>query len=55
MPGRILKCGCKHSSQDKLHGEGNRVFNQTKEQDGKVWRCSVCLKTTSFGEGDKKK
>ena len=34
----ISSCTCKHKEQDKLHGKGNRVFNQgTKE-----YRCTVC-------------
>lgn len=56
MPARIISCECKHVGQDNLHGPGRRVYNQTREQDGKVWRCSICLKTkTVGGEDDSKK
>lgn len=42
----IQKCTCKHDGQDKLHGNGNRVFNLTgKGPVGvKVYRCTVCGK-----------
>lgn len=38
----IKKCSCDHKGQDKLHGEGNRVHNETG--DGKKLRCTVCGK-----------
>jgi len=41
----IRKCVCKNESQDKLHGNGNRVMNIAGAP-GKVdkLRCTVCLK-----------
>jgi len=42
---KILKCTCKHEGQDKLHGPGKRVHNQTKDHD--VFRCTVCSKLRS--------
>lgn len=42
----IKKCSCKHEKQDKLHGEGKRVFNEC-QSDGrgkKTWKCTVCGK-----------
>lgn len=38
---KIIKCDCKHESQDKLYGRGYRVHNGTIS--GK-WRCTVCKK-----------
>ena len=41
----IKKCNCKHKAQDKLHGEGNRVHNETSGRSGtKGYRCTVCGK-----------
>ncbi len=34
----IAPHNCKHAGQDDLHGDGNRVWNSTKE--GR--RCSAC-------------
>lgn len=34
----IAKCSCKHPGQDKLHGPGMRVMNESK----KGLRCTVC-------------
>ena len=41
---KIMKCTCDHQFQDKTYGNGNRVFIQTKKSDGKLWRCTVCLR-----------
>ena len=41
----ISKCKCKHDGQDKLHGQGNRVFNRTAKAITKEvyeHRCTVC-------------
>ncbi len=39
----ILKCSCVHEAQDRLHGSGNRVHNQTKTEGGAVrGRCTIC-------------
>ena len=40
----ILKCKCKHSEQDKLHGNNMRVHNKTLSGKSRedVYRCSVC-------------
>lgn len=37
-------CGNKPHEQNKLHGPGNRVFNQTEKKDGnqQTARCTVC-------------
>lgn len=35
----IMKCNCKHDYQDKKHGYGNRVHNETGSGQG---RCTVC-------------
>ena len=57
MPAKILACkSCRpHAFQDEKYGVGMRLHNQTREQDGKVWRCSVCSSTKSLGDSDKKK
>lgn len=34
----ILPCTCIHAEQDKLHGKGRRVHNETKTSA----RCTVC-------------
>jgi hypothetical protein len=40
---KIAECRpqCKHNYQDKVY-DGKRVFNQTRMNDGKTYRCSVC-------------
>lgn len=39
----IVRCICSHEAQDKLHGSGNRVANECKENNGTVpHRCTVC-------------
>lgn len=39
----IKKCNCKNKGQDKLHGKGMRVMNQTyKGKSGSSYRCTVC-------------
>lgn len=44
----IKKCKCKHTAQDKLHGQGNRVFNESIEKDGRrIYKCTVCHRTVS--------
>lgn len=42
----VKSCTCAHAGQDKLHGQGQRVHNQTK----KGRRCTVCS-TESIGGG----
>ena len=41
---KIIKCTCKNNKQDKLHGEGNRVYNKTAKPKGTgyFFRCTVC-------------
>lgn len=41
----ISSCKCKHEQQDKLHGNGMRVFNprpKDPKKDKQPHRCSVC-------------
>jgi hypothetical protein len=41
----VLKCKCKHDQQDKLHGQGMRVFNKTlkgSKMSKDNYRCTVC-------------
>ena len=39
-------CTCTHESQDKLHGEKIRVYNECLSKGGvkKRYRCTVCGK-----------
>jgi len=36
------KCGDNHHTQDKLHGQGNRVHNKTSKETPATYRCTVC-------------
>ena len=40
----ILKCQCKHKSQDTIHGLNHRVMNPLVKKSGESqkYRCSVC-------------
>jgi len=51
---KIVKCTCVNTGQDKIHGKGNRVANETsKAPVGKITvRCTVCLKKHIIGESD---
>ena len=41
----ILTCSCDHAAQDRIHGQGRRVHNFTKDGSGGImWRCTVCEK-----------
>lgn len=45
MPSIVKPCSCQHESQDKIHGKGNRVKNQTAVKgEKKTYRCTVCKK-----------
>ena len=46
MATKISRCDCKHSFQDKIYGQGNRVFNMLPLVNGKTpeGRCTVCGK-----------
>ncbi len=37
----LMFCTCRSSFQDKEHGTGKRVHNETKKG---MWRCTVCKK-----------
>lgn len=39
-----VNCKCEHKEQDKLHGKGVRVANETTKARGtsRVYRCTVC-------------
>ena len=45
----IMKCSCKNDFQDKEHGKGERVFNETT----KGFRCTVCQKDITPTGGKK--
>lgn len=34
----VLICSCTHEAQDRIHGKGKRVHNETKT----TARCTVC-------------
>jgi len=39
----ILRCTCKHKSQDRLHGKQRRVCNRMRPMGGGIrFRCTVC-------------
>ena len=46
---KIMACTCINKMQDKLHGEGKRVFNATAKTDPQEWRCTVCCATKTSG------
>jgi len=48
----IARCGCRHPAQDKLHGEGCRVFNPCKVSVGGKpgMRCTVCGRVAARSE-----
>ena len=49
----IVKCNCKHEGQDKLYGEGMRVYNKCRSKATGKWtaaRCTICLKEKEVGE-----
>lgn len=39
MPTRIIKCTCKHETQDVMYGAGNRIANEMRT--GQL-KCTVC-------------
>ena len=51
----IAKCNCIHESQDKIHGNGMRVFNKVQSSSGNRYRCSVCLREIGSSSVDTKK
>lgn len=55
MTGILHRCKCSNAGQDAMYGKSVRVMNQTRKQDGKVYRCTVCQTEHSFGSGDEKK
>lgn len=44
---KILKCTCKNSGQDALHGSNMRIFNQVQGSKNatQTFRCTVCAVT----------
>lgn len=48
---KVKKCTCKNEGQDKIYGDGNRLFNQTSKtagQDKAIYKCTVCGSTSNF-------
>ncbi len=39
---KVKPCICENQYQDSKYGKNQRVMNQTKKQDGKVYRCTAC-------------
>lgn len=42
---KVTDCKCKHTAQDKIYGNGQRVFNETAKKAGDGYvniRCTVC-------------
>jgi hypothetical protein len=46
----LMKCSCRHTGQDNLHGEGIRVFNKVSKENS--FRCSVCKTEKGAGTTD---
>lgn len=40
---KVSNCKCEHEFQDKVYGQGKRLFNEIKE--GKEIKCTVCNAT----------
>ena len=38
----IIKCNCSSEYQDKEHGKGNRVCNESGNKDRSQATCTVC-------------
>ncbi len=38
----VMLCGCTHKYQDRVYGEHHRVYNQTAQSAGSMYRCTVC-------------
>lgn len=38
----VMTCSCDNPGQNKLHGKGQRVFNEVKTNNGIEYRCTVC-------------
>lgn len=49
---QVSVCNCKHESQDKIYGQGKRLFNVAK--DGQELRCTVCNNIRKVGSTEKK-
>ena len=52
MPIKIVRCNCKHESQDKIYGIQLRVHNQMEESI--KWRCTVCGTEREYIESKEK-
>ena len=51
----ILHCNCRSLFQDKLYGEGNRVFNKIVKEGSWFGRCTICKTEKGSGDSDDKK
>lgn len=47
----IVRCICKHETQDRIHGTQNRVMNPTK--DPSKGRCLVCKLLVNISNKEK--
>lgn len=55
MEAKVFQCSCKSDFQDKMYGNGYRLFNQTgKGSSIDGYRCTVCGKEIKPSEGKKK-
>lgn len=55
MTSITLSCGCANEQQDKIHGIGQRVHNQTAKESPKEFRCTSCSSIKQRGESAQKK
>lgn len=50
---KIVLCGCSHSAQDQMHGQGMRVTTPVNTQQAKdimAVRCTVCGRVHVLGK-----
>lgn len=40
--GNVLRCTCKHETQDSIYGFGMRVHTPVRKMASGSWRCTVC-------------
>jgi len=45
----IKRCTCEHEYQNKRHGKGKRVMNETRKSNTNniIYRCTVCGRETN--------
>jgi hypothetical protein len=41
---KVMPCSCESNFQDRIYGKNMRVFNQTRKNNDRTYRCTVCGK-----------